>query len=100
MIKHIVFWRFKDEAEGLNKEQIIAKAKEVLEDLVDKIPEIKELEVGTDFNGGPAAFDTALYTAFDTKEALAIYQDHPAHQKVKDFIGKVTSDRAVVDYEI
>lgn len=100
MIKHIVFWRFKDEAEGLNKDQISKKVKEILEDLVGKIPEIKELEVGNDFNGSPAAFDTALYTSFETKEALAIYQEHPAHLKVKEFVGKVTSDRAVVDYEI
>lgn len=100
MIKHIVFWRFKEEAEGLNKEQIAVKTKEILEALVEKIPEIKELEVGRDFNGSPAAFDTSLYTAFESKEALKIYQEHPAHREVAGFIGKVTSDRAVVDYEV
>ena len=33
------------------------------------------------------------------REALADYQVHPEHEAVKEFIGAVTAERWVVDYE-
>ncbi len=100
MIKHIVMWRLKDNAAGRSKEENALMLKNVLEDLKDKIPQIKEIEVGINFNPSQAAFDVVLYSAFEDKEALEQYQKHPDHVKVADIIGEIRSDRAVVDYTV
>jgi quinol monooxygenase YgiN len=70
-----------------------------LESLVGTVREIEELRVGANVNPSDAAFDVVLETAFASREALAAYQSHPAHQQVAETVGALTSDRAVVDYE-
>ncbi|MCP4520093.1 MAG: Dabb family protein [Cytophagales bacterium] len=100
MIKHIVCWRVKEEANGQSKNEIIAQIKNELDGLVSVIEEIKELEVGINYNEAPAAFDVSLYSVFESKDTLQAYQVHPAHQKVAQYIGSVASERVVVDYEI
>lgn len=99
MIKHIVMWKIKETDEG-TKEENLKKMKNMIEDLVGKIPEIVELEMGVDFNKSEKAFDLVLYSAFNSKEDLNAYQVHPEHKKVLAFASKVVSERAVVDYEI
>ena len=93
MIKHIVFWNFEDSA--IQKEAI-----DRLETLPALITEIIDFEVGVDFNRSEPAFEVALYTSFASKEALGIYQKHPKHIEVAQFIGAHATQRAVVDYEI
>lgn len=100
MIKHIVMWTIKDSVDGKTKEQNILRLKVMLDNLKKKIPVIKALEVGVNYNSSPAAFDLVLYTAFKDKKELAIYQDHPDHVKVKEFIATIVDKRAVVDYEV
>lgn len=100
MIKHIVMWTIKDGIDGKTKEQNILRLKVMLDNLVGKIPGIKQLEVGVNYNSSPAAFDIVLYTIFKDKEELTIYQDHPEHMKVKEFVSKIADKRAVVDYEV
>ena len=98
MIKHIVFWKLKDEALGNNKATNALIIKEKLEELNGKIEGLLKLEVGIDFVQGPASADVALYSVFETREALDAYQVHPAHEAAKGFIQSVTSGRQVVDY--
>jgi hypothetical protein len=100
MIKHIVFWTFKDEALGKSGAENIEEAVERLSTLPDKIPQIKEFEAGRNVTDSTAAYELALYSVFDSLADLAIYRDHPAHQEVAAFIGKVVKERAVVDYKI
>ncbi len=99
MIKHIVMWRLKDSAAGASREENAKKLKQSLEDLKDKIRDIKALEVGINFNASPAAFDVVLYSEFADREGLDSYQNHPEHLKIVDFVGEIRTDRAVVDYE-
>lgn len=99
MIKHIVMWRLKDSAAGASREENAKKLKQSLEDLKDKIVDIKALEVGINFNASPAAFDVVLYSEFADMEGLDSYQNHPEHLKIVDFVGEIRTDRAVVDYE-
>ncbi len=99
MIKHIVMWRLKDSAAGASREENAKKLKQSLEDLKDKIGDIKALEVGINFNASPAAFDVVLYSEFADREGLDSYQNHPEHLKIVDFVGEIRTDRAVVDYE-
>ena len=98
MIKHIVMWKLKDEAAGLNKEQIAGKIKHDLEALRDVIPAILHIEVGINVIPSAAAFDLGLYSIFASVDDLNTYIAHPAHQTVVTFIREVISDRHVVDY--
>ena len=50
MIKHIVMWKLKEEAEGNNKEENISIVKDKLNALTHVIEEILSLEVGENFN--------------------------------------------------
>ena len=99
MVKHIVMLKLKDEALGASKEENALKLKETLEALKDVIDELKEVEVGLNFNPSDAAFDVVLYSAFENREGLEAYQKHPEHVKIVEFVGEIRTDRAVVDYE-
>jgi len=100
MIKHIVFWKFGGFADGESRAANMDRVEKSLLGLKDQIPELLEIEVGRDFNQSPAAFDMSLYTVFASRKDLETYQVHPEHEKVKALVGLVTTDRAVVDYEI
>lgn len=100
MIKHLVFWNVKEEFEGMKKPEIHQKMKSMLEALPPHIPEIRSLEVGLNFSGRDTAFEIGLNSAFESKEDLATYQNHPEHQKVVAFFKQVTIGSAVLDYEL
>ena len=95
MIKHIVMWNLKEE----NKLENAKKLKASLEDLKEEINEIKEIEVGININNSDASMDVVLYSVFNTLEDLDIYQNHPKHLKVKEFVKNISIDRNVVDFE-
>ncbi len=95
MIVHIVMFDFKK----ANKAANIAKTKEILNALVEKIDPLLSMEVGVDFNGSERAMDLSLISTFETKEGLAEYATHPAHLEVVAFIREVTEASKVVDYE-
>lgn len=95
MIKHLVFWRVRDDED---KQKNMKKMRELLTSLVGVVPGLVSAEVG--FNYNPKGFDIALYSVFESKEALDGYQIHPAHLEVKKFVHSVIIDRACADYEI
>jgi hypothetical protein len=97
MVKHIVCWKIK---EDLDINGVFEEMKFRVEAMNGEIPGLIKVELGRDFNGSDVAFDTALYSELENKEALEVYQDHPMHLHVKEFIGAVTSERMVVDYEL
>jgi len=100
MIKHIVFWRFHDEAGGRTKKENLEIAKELIEDMRGKIPGLIHVETGINFNPGERGSDLALYSELETREDLEVYRDHPAHQKVKGFLSEVRYEVRAVDYEV
>ena len=100
MVKHIVLWKLKDFAEGATKKQNALKVKAMLEDMRGKIPGMLKLEVGLNFETSDSASDISLYTEFESRGALDMYQDHPEHLKAKSFIPLVRAERRVVDYEV
>lgn len=97
MVKHIVFWKIK---EDLDAEGVFEEMKVRVEAMNGEIPGLIKVELGKDFNRSEVAFDVALYSEIEDQDALNVYQDHPMHLHVKEFIGAVTSARGVVDYEI
>ena len=99
MIKHIVFWKLKEEAHGNNKETNARLIKEKLEDLKGKIDGLINIEVGIDFLGN-GNYDVALYSEVKSREDLQAYQNHPLHQAVLPFVRGAVTDRKAVDYEV
>ena len=100
MVKHLVFWRMKDEAAGATKVVNVRRMKNEIEGLLGLIPGLIHIEVGIDFDGSAQAWDVGLYAELETPEALARYQTHPEHLRVAEFVREVTLERALVDYEV
>lgn len=99
MIRHIVFWKLKETANGMTAKENAKKLIELFSSLNGKIEELVSIESGMDFNKSNQAWDFALNTVFKTKEDLDAYQVHPEHLKIVEFVRTVVSDRSVVDYE-
>jgi hypothetical protein len=99
MVKHIVFFKLKDSAHGNPKAVNARLIKEKLEALRGIVPGLVKLEVGVDFSATDASADLALYSEFTSRQALADYMAHPAHQAVLPFIGEARTGRQVVDYD-
>jgi hypothetical protein len=99
MLKHIVMWKLKDFAEGRSKAENAQKVKFLLDGLKKQIKQIKTLEAGINADNSADAYDIVLYTEFSNAENFNIYQNHPEHMKVGEFVGKVRLERKVVDYE-
>ena len=100
MIKHIVCWRLLNRAQPLEENADAQAIKMALEDLRGKIPGLLHLELGLDFSGKESAGDIALYTEFESREALRAYQEHPAHVEVGKIVKPRTCERRMIDYEI
>lgn len=101
MIKHIVFFCLADNAEGKSNAENAAIIKSELENLKNFIPEILNIEVGINVPNAPKTdYDIALYSEFESFEALDIYQENPAHKRVAAFISKVRTTRVAVDYVV
>jgi hypothetical protein len=99
MIKHIVMWRLKDEADGMTRQENAVLIKQRLEALNGIIPGMSRLEIGIDFSASDDSCDVVLYSEFESKDALKGYQTHPEHLAVAAFIKEVRYERRVVDYE-
>ncbi len=100
MIKHIVFFKLADIAEGKSKAENALFIKTELENLKAIIPQIKTIEVGINHHDADASnYDISLYSEFESLDDLNIYVQHPAHKKIGAYITAVRVARAAVDYE-
>ncbi|MBI4715102.1 MAG: Dabb family protein [Nitrospirae bacterium] len=96
MIKHFVMFRMK---EAPAKEENTRKLKALLESLKESIPQVLHLEVGINQGKSKNSTDLILYTEMADMAALEIYQKHPEHVRVVEYVDQVCSERRVVDYE-
>lgn len=100
MIKHIVFFRLLDEAEGHTKLENAQIIKNGLLSLRDKVDVLVSEEVGINIpNAKKTDYDICLICEFRTWEDVDTYQTHTEHLKVAGYIAKCRSARAAVDYE-
>jgi hypothetical protein len=99
MIKHVVMWKMKPFAEGADAAANSKIMRERLSALKAVIPQIVAYDCGADFVKSPASYDFAINCVVKNVADLKIYNDHPEHVKVKQFIAKVTDARVLVDYE-
>ena len=93
MVKHIVMYNFK---EGVDKDEAIVIIRNALVPLVGKIPGLQHLEVQLTFQG----MDYALYSEFESREALTNYANHPLHLAAKEKFFHFLDSRVVADYEL
>ena len=93
MIKHIVVYKLKSDVDKTEAVKTIAS---VLEPLVGKIPGLLHLEVRQAYQG----MDYALYSEFESKQALADYAEHPLHLEAKSHFHHFIDTRVAADYEL
>ena len=94
MVKHIVIYTLK---EGVDKEAAVKLIASVLEPLMGQIPGLLHLEVRGTFQGG---MDYALYSEFESREAMENYAVHPLHQEAKNHFFHLLGSRVAADYEV
>ena len=93
MVKHIVLYTFK---EDVDKEAAIKIIASVLEPLVGKIPGLLHMEIRGAYQG----MDYALYSEFESKQALTDYAVHPLHLEAKTHFHHFLATRVAADYEV
>ena len=93
MVKHIVLYTLKD---GVEKDEAVKLIASVLEPLVGKIPGLLHMEIRRAYNG----MDYALYSEFESREALAAYAAHPLHQEAKAHFFHLLGSRVAADYDL
>ena len=94
MVRHIVVYTLK---EGVNKPEAIEIIRSVLEPLVGVIPGLKHMEIRATSQGD---MDYALYSEFESRQALTDYRDHPAHLAAKEKFHHFLNTRIAADYEV
>ncbi len=93
MVKHIVLYTFKD---GVDKDNAVKLIASCLEPLVGKIPGLTHMEIRGAFNG----MDYALYSEFESRQALDDYKEHPLHLEAKDHFFHLLDSRVCADYDL
>ena len=93
MVKHIVLYTFKEGVDKTNAVKLIAS---VLEPLVGKIPGLLKMEIRQAYNG----MDYALYSEFESREALTAYATNTLHQEAKTHFFHLLDSRVAADYEV
>ncbi len=98
MIKHVILWKLKEMPED-KKTTVKANAKAALEGLLGVVPGLTKITVNIDGLDSSNA-DMMLDSEFESAEALANYQKHPAHVEVANtYVRPFTETRLCLDYE-
>ncbi len=96
MIRHIVFFKFRDSATDDERRELVA----ALCSLKEKIPLVKDIELGEDIAKSERSYDLALNTLFDSSDDLESYRTDPYHVKVVERIRELCKEHVKVDYEL
>jgi hypothetical protein len=94
VITHVVCFKLKDRSP-----ENVKKTKDVLLGMQGKIPQVKQLEVGSDVLHSDRSYDIVLISKHDTMADLDGYQVHPVHQEVIVYMKTVVDVSVSVDYE-
>lgn len=99
MIRHVVMFKFKEEADGKSKMENVLATRAMLEALPAKIPQIlaSEVHVGAD-GANPENCDLLLISDFESLETLREYIVHPDHKAVGAFMRPLRESRAGFDF--
>lgn len=100
MVRHIVFWKFRDDVPVDARAGKVREIRARFEALVGVIPGLIRLEIGTDFSRSDDSADFVLYSEFESRAALDGYQAHQRHRELIPLIGAVRSEKRLVDYDV
>lgn len=92
MVKHIVLYTLRETAD---KAAAVATVRAALKPLVGQIPGLLYLEIRQAYQGA----DYALYSEFESREALQNYTVHPLHLEAKTHFHHLIATRLAADYE-
>lgn len=100
MIKHVVWWTLKPEAEGCTAQENALKLKAMLDKLatlpcVDSLKTVVEV-----LPSSTEDVDILLVSTHASVDALRDYAAHHEHADVADFVRKVVKSRKAIDFEI
>ena len=95
MIRHVVFFKFKPEAESAERAVVLDQ----LRALPDKIDVIRSFEVGEDILQSARSWDAVLVATYDDLGALDIYTRHDDHVEVVLKLREICDTVGSVDYE-
>lgn len=96
MIRHIVMFRWKESF----TEAIRAQWIDGLDQLQGAIPGLLALQHGPDVLKTEKSWDHVIIADLEDREALAVYNTHPAHEAIKPLSLPNVQDLAYVDLEI
>ncbi len=100
MVKHVLLWQLSDALSDEDRRGIQTAVKKGLEALPGKVPGLVDVKVSIDpldTSNAEIYMDATLTDI----SALAVYQEHPDHLKVKDILtADVVKTRLCMDYEI
>lgn len=100
MIKHIVMFKLKEEANGKSAKENLDKALKLLKNFEQEIPSLVHFEVRTNSPEAPESnYELALVCDFNDIAGLNEYQVHPVHKNFGAYITPVRESRACIDYE-
>jgi hypothetical protein len=97
MIRHIVMWKLKAQAEGADREANAARMKALLDSCANLVPGMLRWEVALAQPPLEATCDVLLLSEFADLAALDAYKNHPHHMAMKPFIAAVRETRNCMD---
>ena len=78
LVEHIVLFKWKADTSASSIDALMR----ALRNLQTEIPGIVSLSLGEDFTGRSQGYTHCLHVQFESREALAAYGPHEAHQAV------------------
>ncbi len=93
MIKHIVFWKVKEEL----RQEAFETFCGMTDHLRSILPEIVETRAGMNFNEGDG-YHICVDAVFRNEKDLETYIYHPDHLKVREYMTSISYDKTVFDY--
>lgn len=103
MVRHLVFWTLKPEADGRSAAENGELFKTRAAALLGRVPGLLAMEVSTSVASSvdmPDRVDVVLMSTHESVQAYNVYAGHPEHLPLKAWAGTVTTARRVIDYEI
>jgi len=100
VIRHIVIWRFKDEAKRSGKIANLERIQRNCAAMRETLPGLLRMELGVNQTPAADAADLLLLSEFESWEALRSYEAHPLHDELRALIGPLRCERRVLDHEI
>lgn len=97
MIRHVVMFRFRDDADEAQRQA----AHDAIATMPAATGVTESYATGPDLGLADGNFDFAVVGDFADQDAYLTYRDHPEHRRiVSDVIRPVIADRAAIQFEM